>query len=292
MTKSLKLKVKSLKLKEDRKMKAENRKSETARIDARGLHYRELNERIHEAIAFGKKKIILENVSGHRYIGCGVKGEMDILVRGVPGNDLAAFMDGPRIRVEGNGEDAIGNTMNAGKVVVNGDAGDVIGYAMRGGKIYIRGDIGYRVGIHMKSYEKQFPVIIVGGSARDFLGEYMAGGLLIVLGIGREERPWSMVHGPRKGINNYGEDYRPIVGDYVGTGMHGGIIYLRGKVEKYQLGKEVSVQKLDRQDEVTLKGYLKEYCQDLGLDLKEILNKKFTKLVPTSSRPYGNIYTY
>jgi glutamate synthase domain-containing protein 3 len=90
----------------------------------------------------------------------------------------------------------------------------------------------------------------------------------------------------------FGGDYRPIVGDYVGTGMHGGIIYLRGKVEEYQLGKEVSVKKLDKQDEVILKRYLQEYCQDLRLNLKEILNKKFTKLLPTSSRPYGNIYTY
>ena len=34
---------------------------------------------------------------------------------------------------------------------------------------------------------------------------------------------------------------------------------------------------------------LEEYYQDLGLNLKEVLNKKFTKLIPTSSRPYGNI---
>ena len=54
---------------------------------------------------------------------------------------------------------------------------------MRSGKIFIKGDVGYRVGIHMKAYENLYPVIIIGGTAQDFLGEYMAGGLLIVLGL-------------------------------------------------------------------------------------------------------------
>lgn len=271
-------------------MPAKNAK--LAMIDARGLHYKELNERIHEAVALGKRKIILENVNGQRYIGCGIKGEVDITIRGVPGNDLAAFMDGPRIMVEGNGEDAIGNTMNAGKVIVRGNAGDVIGYAMRGGKIYIRGDIGYRAGIHMKSYENQFPVVIVGGGARDFLGEYMAGGLLVILGMNEGEGVGRRVLGDGKNSKPKIYNSLPIVGNYVGTGMHGGIIYLRGKVEKYQLGKEVSVKNLDKQDKVTLKNYLEEYCRDLDLDFKEIWKKEFAKLVPTSSRPYGNIYTY
>jgi len=271
------------------KKKTEDRRQKTAKIDALGLHYKELNDRIHEVIASGKRKIILENVSGHRYIGCGVKGEMDIFVQGVPGNDLAAFMDGPRIVVEGNGEDAIGNTMNSGKIIVCGNAGDVVGYAMRGGKIYIRGDVGYRVGIHMKSYENQFPVVIVGGSAGDFLGEYMAGGLLVVLGLNEEEGAGGK---KRQGAGKKMKNYRPIAGSYVGTGMHGGIIYLRGKVAEYQLGKEVSVKKLDKQDEATLRIYLEEYCRDVGFDLKEVLKKKFIKLIPTSSRPYGKIYTY
>ena len=32
---------------------------------------------------------------------------------------------------------------------------------------------------------------------------------------------------------------------FIGTGMHGGVIYLRGSVEDYQLGKEVGVAELD-----------------------------------------------
>ena len=93
---------------------------------------------------------------------------------------------------------------------------------MRGGKVFIKGDVGYRVGIHMKAYEDLRPIMVCGGKARDFFGEYMAGGLLILLGMN------SRLEGP-------------LVGGYLGTGMHGGAIYLRGEVEPWQCGKEVGV---------------------------------------------------
>jgi glutamate synthase domain-containing protein 3 len=163
--------------------------------------------------------------------------------------------------------------MNAGKVVIRGDAGDIIGYAMRGGKIYIRGNVGYRVGIHMKSFKDKHPLIIIGGGAGDFLGEYMAGGLLVVLGL-RQGNP------------------HPVVGNYVGTGMHGGTIYVRGDVKDYQIGREVGIRRPTRQDMLNLRGHLKEFCADLGLDVERILAKKFSKLIPHSSRPYGKLYAY
>lgn len=244
------------------------------RIDAKGIHYRIINGQIRSAIDRGEKEIILDNINGQRYIGCGLKGKVRITINGLPGNDLAAFMDGPGIIVNSNGQDTISNTMNAGKVKIFGDAGDVLGYSMRGGKLYIKGNVGYRVGIHMKSYQDQFPVIIVGGRAEDFFGEYMAGGILILLGLNNER------------------DSSSIVGRYVGTGMHGGIIYLRGKVNDYQLGKEVGIEQLDEEDMKKLETYLKEFCSDFTLDLEGILRQEFTKLIPHSHRPYGTIYTY
>ena len=146
------------------------------RIDAAGLHYRDLNHRVREAAAAGETDLILDNVNGQRYIGAALDGGLRLTINGVPGNDLAVFMDGAEITVNGNAQDATANSMNRGAVIVRGNAGDIVGYAMRGGKIYVKGNVGYRVGIHMKSYGQQFPVIIFGGCARDFLGEYMAGG--------------------------------------------------------------------------------------------------------------------
>lgn len=241
-------------------------------IDARGLYYKQLNDLVQEAVNEGATKLILKNVNGQRYIGTRVARAVEIEIEGVPGNDLGAYMNGSTIIVRDNGQDAIGNTMNAGKIVVHGHAGDVLGYAMRGGKLFIKGDVGYRVGIHMKEYEHNVPVIVIGGTAGSFLGEYMAGGVLVLLGLGR--RPG-----------------QPIAGDYLGTGMHGGVIYVRGEVDKSRIGKEVSVFELTGADKKKLDAILHEYCTDLGIDYKKVINEKFVKLVPVSHRPYGNLYT-
>jgi len=243
------------------------------RINAKGIYYKNLNELIYQAVDKGKKDIILDNINGQRYIGAGLSGKVKITINGVSGNDLACFMDGPTIIVNSNGQDGIGNTMNAGKIVVHGDVGDIAGHSMRGGRIYIKGNAGYRVGIHMKSYKDLYPVIIIGGTAGDFLGEYMAGGLIIVLGTGK-----------REGLS--------IVGNYCGTGMHGGTMYIRNNIKDYQLGQEVKKTNLCEKDKKILKEYLTEYCDYFSLKVKNIVGKEFVKLVPSSSRPYGKLYAY
>lgn len=242
-------------------------------IDAKGVHYRQLNETIRQAIRDGEKSFRLYNVNGQRYIGDGIKGNIQFKIEGVPGNDMAVFMDGPTIEVMNNAEDAVGNTMNDGKVVIHGDAGDVIGYGMRGGTIHILGNVGYRVGIHMKEYEKQVPVIIAGGMAHDFYGEYMAGGVQILLGLNE------------KGT-------RPIAGHFTGTGMHGGVIYIRGNFEPHTLAKEAAVTPMTDRDYAAIKRHLKGFCKDFDLDLDKVMRRQFVKLAPPSSRPYGGHYAY
>ncbi|MBE0476392.1 MAG: hypothetical protein IBX62_04750 [Coriobacteriia bacterium] len=245
-----------------------------AAIDASGVYYKQLNEAVRAAVAEGAGHVVVENVNGQRYIGAGIGAKgVRIEVRGTAGNDTAMFMNGPTVEVFGNAQDGIGNTMNAGTVIVHGDAGDVLGYGMRGGSVFVGGDVGYRVGIHMKAYEGLRPVVVCGGKARDFFGEYMAGGMLVLLGMR------SRFAGPP-------------VGCYVGTGMHGGVIYLRGEVEAWQCGKEVGVFAADDGDMSELGPVLEEYCAALGEDVAEVLDAPFTKLVPVSHRPYGKLYAY
>lgn len=249
--------------------------AQEAKIDARGLHYKQLNEVINEAITSGAKKIKLINVLGHRYICDGVRGEIEIEIHGIAGDDLGAFMNGPTIVVHGNAQDGIGNTMNAGRIIVHGDARDIVGHSMRGGRIYVNGDVGYRVGIHMKEYKDFVPVIIASGRAGDFLGEYMAGGRIVILGMKKNEC-------------NAGAD---VVGDWVATGIHGGVIYVRGKVEEYKLGIGAKVLEFTNEDKEYLRGLLKEFCEIFGYDVKEILSADFTKIVPQTHRPFGKMYT-
>ena len=68
------------------------------------------------------------------------------------------YLGGGSLTVNGNAQDAVGDTMNGGSIVVRGSVGDTAGYAMRGGEIYVQGNAGYRAGIHMKAYQDQQPV--------------------------------------------------------------------------------------------------------------------------------------
>ena len=109
--------------------------------------------------------------------------EKNVTIHGIPGNALGAYLNDSHITVNGNAQDAVGDTMNEGKILIYGNIGDAAGYAMRGGKIYVQGNAGYRAGIHMKAYKEKIPVMIIGGCAGSFLGEYQAGGIIIVLGL-------------------------------------------------------------------------------------------------------------
>ncbi len=242
-------------------------------INAAGCHYRTLNQQIKDAVKRGEKSIELLNVNGQRYIGDGVSGDVEITINGVPGNDLGAFMSGPTIIVNSFAQDGVANTMNDGKIVIKGHAGDVLGYGMRGGKLFVKGDVGYRVGIHMKEYEDKIPVIIAGGRAGDFFGEYMAGGVLILLNLNNEK--------PERAA-----------GSYLATGMHGGVIYIRGEIDKYQLGEGVEIVESKEADNIVLNKLISEFCKDLNIDTKSIFNKPFKKLIPSSKRPYGKLYAY
>jgi glutamate synthase domain-containing protein 3 len=242
-----------------------------AEIDASGVYYRNLNNLLRNLDGNGIEKIKICNIYGQRYIGTDLEGQVSIDIHGTPGNDLGAFMRGPKITVYGNVQDGCGNTMDQGQIIVHGRAGDLVGHSMRGGKIFIRDDAGYRVGIHMKEYLNKRPSIVIGGTAQDFLGEYMAGGVLVVLGLNQRE---DKCHNAR----------------FVGTGMHGGTMYIRGKVRS--LGKEVEVVDLEKDDRRLLRSLVNEFCSHFKYNAGKILDYKFRKLIPVSHRPYGDLYAY
>ena len=85
------------------------------------------------------------------------------------------------------------------------------GLSARGEKLFIRDSVGYRGAIHRKEHGEKKPALVIGGTAQDFFGEYMAGGVVILLGINLEEAE------PRRAR-------------FIGTGMHGGVTCLRGRI--------------------------------------------------------------
>jgi glutamate synthase domain-containing protein 3 len=247
--------------------------NEVVTIDGKGLSYRELNARLKQAARNGTQRIELRNIYGQRYIGTDLDKPVEIEIFGTPGNDLGAFLDGPRITVHGNAQDGCGNTMNSGEIVVHGHAGDILGLSARGGKIFVREDVGYRAGIHMKEYQDKKPMVVIGGTAQDFLAEYMSGGVLILLGLNLKQ----------------GERHRA---NFIGTGMHGGVIYMKGEVQEFQLGKEVGVAQLDENDYSILRKLVGEFAHHFGYDAEEILRHTFARLFPLYLRPYGRLYAY
>ncbi|MCX7765537.1 MAG: hypothetical protein N2246_02380 [Candidatus Sumerlaeia bacterium] len=247
--------------------------SEKVVIDAHNIYYRYLNARIHSVIEKGAKVIELRNVNGQRYIANGLTKDVTIHIYGTPGNNLAAFMNGPEVLVHGNAQDQVANTMTSGKVVIYGNAGDIVAYGMRGGKVFIQGDVGYRVGIHLKAYSNQMPILIIGGTTGDFLGEYMAGGIILVLGLNCATA-------------------EQLVGDRVGSGMHGGMIITRRfPIPDYKLASESQLTELSSADRQLLYQLITEYAKDFNLDAGEILDAPFYKYIPLTHRPYKKIYT-
>jgi len=243
---------------------------ESAVVDAKGLQHKEINDLMRELVFRGVRRIKLVNVFGQRFIGTrlffreGIRVEVEI--EGFPGNDLGAFLSGHRIVVRGNAQDGVGNTMDDGEIIIHGRAGDVVAMSMRGGKILVRDSIGYRGAIHMKGLDGKEPLLVVGGTAQDFLGEYMAGGKVVILGIGVER------HRMR----------------YIGTGMHGGAIYIGGGVQPYQVAKEATFGEMNENDWKFLENVAGLYSGEFGVE--NVLENDFVKIVPRSRRPYGSLY--
>lgn len=241
------------------------------RIDAQGMGYTELNRLSRQAVADGIREIVLDGVMGQRFIADGLRGEVKITIHGVPGGDLGMFMSGPTLVVHGNCEHAPGNTMDEGTIVIHGSAGDAVAHSMRGGKILVRDSIGYRGGIHMKQYGTKHPVLLIGGSARAFLGEYMAGGLIIVLGL----------HGEA-----------PMRDRGIGTGIHGGEIFIRGRIERELLGVGAAILQCGEEERERIAPLIREAGRLFGFDGEEIVEDDFTRIGPSSSRPFAEKYTW
>ena len=232
--------------------------------------YAEVNDEIKETL-LSKNKAVVNDVNGQRYIGCALDEGRTVEIHGTAGNDLACYLNGGRIILYGNGQDAVGNTMGGGEIVVHGHTGDALGYGMRDGQIYIRDNVCCRAGIHMKEFKGMKPVLVIGQNAGAFLGEYMAGGVIVLLGIALEE----------------GET---LFGSHCASGMHGGKIFIRGVFPKKHISPNIKIEPLDQKDRVELEQYVKNYCRYFDCDYDEIMKTPFKKLTPISTRPYANMY--
>ena len=122
----------------------------------------------------------------------------------------------------------------------------------------------------MKAYESKVPMLIIGGCAGSFLGEYQAGGLIIVLNLENNPHP---------------------VGNFCGTGMHGGKIFLCGSSAPRQLPSQVLIEQASQSSLDEIREPVAEFCRYFGYDADRILNRSFYVLTPNTSNPYRQLYT-
>ncbi len=234
-------------------------------INAKGLDHRDLNEVLRQS----RGPCTITNCLGQRFLAAGVS-DKTVTVSGIPGNALGAYLNGARIEVMGNAQDAVGDTMNDGTIVIHGNVGDAVGYAMRGGHIYVQGNAGYRAGIHMKAYKQKQPALIIGGKAGSFLGEYQAGGTIIVLGLEDSDRP--------------------IVGNFPSTGMHGGKMFLRSDCRDIIFPSQVHTRPATLEDFLEIEHFIRHFCEYFKMDQQQIMDSPFTVVCPDSKNPYRQMY--
>ena len=234
-------------------------------INTNEMDHREINEAIRKMPG----DCVLTGCCGQRFIAAGMSSQ-DLEISGVPGNALGAYLNGSTVTVRGNAQDAVGDTMNAGSIIIHGNIGDAAGYAMRGGKIYVKGNAGYRAGIHMKEYKEKKPVMIIGGRAGSFLGEYQAGGIIIVLNLIKPQEK--------------------IVGYYPCTGMHGGKMFLRSDCKDVDFPVQVTAKPAEAKELQEISAYISEFCGIFGYNVEDVLSGPFTVVTPDSKNPYKQMY--
>ena len=122
----------------------------------------------------------------------------------------------------------------------------------------------------MKEYGEKIPALVIGGCAGSFLGEYQAGGVIMVLGLNRGNKR--------------------IVHNFPCTGMHGGKLILRGECADIQFPSQVSARTASEEDMTLIRRLIEKYCSLFNADCEEILDAPFTVITPDSANPYKQMY--
>ena len=84
-------------------------------IDAKNLDYKTLNEELRQADG----DCTIDGCCGQRFIAAGMS-DKTLIINGIPGNALGAYLNNANITVNANAQDAVGDTMNEGKILIHG----------------------------------------------------------------------------------------------------------------------------------------------------------------------------
>lgn len=159
---------------------------------------RELNGRLHEAAHGSPARWRVLNPGGFHAIATGLAGPLGVDIDGHVGHYCAGMNKQAHVRVYGNAGMGVAENLMSGSVVVDRDASQAAGAAGRGGLLVIRGKAAARCAIAMNGVD-----IVVGGSVGHASASMARRGRLVVCGD---------------------------TGDALGDSIHGGHIYVAGRV--------------------------------------------------------------
>ncbi|MCG8687716.1 MAG: FAD-dependent oxidoreductase [Desulfobacterales bacterium] len=232
---------------------------------------RVLEEIIHQHVKRGNRKLEVQAFGQH-----GIGGrlweagneEMNIRIIGHSGQRTGSLGNAnTKIEIMGPASDDIG-WLNAGaEITVHGSASNGAMNGAAQGKVFIGGSIGAR-GMTMTKRNPRFepPELWVLGSAGDYFGEFMAGGIAVICGHGCDDRDRLLGH-------------RPLVG------MVGGNVFVRGDAKGFS-DKDAKEVDLDDQDwkwlTTNLKSFLKKVKKQ---DLYEHLSNRADWRLFTAKTP-------
>jgi len=215
----------------------------------------------------GFPRALLFGVRGHRFLGCGLRPELErfeVDVYGSSGDYLASGLDGATLRVHGSAQDQLAQIMKEGTLVVHGDVGQTFMYAAKGGKAFILGNAAGRPLINSVGR----PRVVINGTCLDYLAEsFMAGdplhggGFVILNGVAFDE------DGALRDLDT------PYPGGNLFSLASGGAIYVRDperKVTQDQLNGGEFAPLADADWEVA-RPYLEENERHFGIRVQDLL---------------------
>ena len=209
-------------------------------LAASSLSTREINVRIKELAANGRKEIRVLNPQARHNLAVGIFTMCQITFEGSVGYFCASLMDGPEVTINGNAGWALGDNLMSGKIVVTRNAGASVASTMRGGEVVVHGNVGARAGISMKG-----GTLVVRGNSGYLTGFMMQKGRIIICGD---------------------------VGDGVGDSMYEGTIYVAGSIGS--LGNDAKLEEATEEELISLWETLERYGIDEKHRFKKIVSAK------------------
>ncbi|MGM0394044.1 MAG: FAD-dependent oxidoreductase [Thermodesulfobacteriota bacterium] len=242
------------------------------RREEKRIPSRVLEEIIHQQIRGGHRNLEIEAFGQH-----GIGGRLwdagtdavNIRIIGHSGQRTGSLGSAATcIEIMGPASDDLG-WLNAGaRIVVHGHASNGVMNGAAQGQVFVGGSIGAR-GMTMTKHNPRFdpPELWVLGTAGDYFGEFMAGGIAVVCGQGSQ--PGDQVLG-----------YRPLVG------MVGGKVFVRGNAQGFSK-KDAKQVALTEDDWQWLETGLERFLKKIGrMDLLAALAVRPEWMLLTAKSPH------